>query len=436
MPRKKITFIGAGSYCFTRNLTRDLLTFDALKDVELCLMDISSERLEMAKKAVTRIIEAGNYPAAVTATMDRVEALKGADGVLCTILSGGIDIWRKDIEIPEKYGIDICVGDTRGPSGIFRFLRTAPVILDIVRDIERYCPKAVFLNYTNPMAMLCRLIQSQSDIVSTGLCHSVQAGAEMLAEWVGAPLNEVSYFCAGINHQAHYLKFDWKGESIYPALKKLLLENQEIYDCEKARNEMFLALGYYVTESSGHNSEYCAWFRKRPDLIEKYCSGGQGIYGQHAFTLNQYLKWDASWRNDFNEWMSGEINLVRGHEYAAYIFNAIFGDNTPFEFNGNVLNKGNIDNLPYGCCVEVPVLASLRGIDAFKVGSLPPQLALLNGTSAGIEEMAVEGFLAGDREMIYRALCFDPLTSAVLSLKEIRSMVDEMFEVNKEYLNF
>jgi alpha-galactosidase len=435
MPRKKFAFIGAGSFGFTRGLAKDLLTFEAFKDAELCLMDISQERLEFARQAVQKIVEEGRYPAKVTWTMDRAEALKGADGVLCTILSGGIDIWRNDIEIPKKYGVDINVGDTRGPSGIFRFLRTAPVMLGIARDIEKYCPDAVFLNYTNPMAMLCRILQGETSVNVTGLCHSVQGTAEMLARWVGAPMDEVSYFCAGINHQAHYLKFEWNGKSIYPALKKLILENKDIYNEEQVRNEMYLALGYYITESTGHNSEYVAWFRKRPDLIEKYCTHSTGWNpGEYAYILNEYLKREDTWKNEFKDWMAKPADLARGHEYAAYIFNAMFGDHTPFEFNGNVRNNGIIDNLPQGCCVEVPVLASRRGIDPFKVGNLPPQLAILNNVSARIEEMAVEGSLAGDREMIYQAICFDPLTSAVLSLKEIKSMVDEMFEASKDYL--
>lgn len=435
MPRRKFTFIGAGSFGFTRGLVRDLLTFEAFRDAEICLMDISDERLEFARQAVMKIVEAGQYPAKVTWTKDRVEALKGADGVLCTILSGGINIWRNDIEIPKKYGVNINVGDTRGPSGIFRFLRTAPVMMDIARDIEKYCPNAVFLNYTNPMAMLCRLVQGKTQVNMTGLCHSVQGTSEMLARWIGAPMAEVSYFCAGINHQAHYLKYEWNGKSIYPQLKKLLLTNPSIYNEEIVRNEMFLALGYYITESSGHNSEYNPWFRKRPDLIEKYCLPGTGWNpGIYGYTLNQYLDRESNWKSDFHKWMQEPIDLHRGREYAAYIFNAVFGDNTPFEFNGNVRNRSIIDNLPEGCCVEVPVLASRRGLDPLKVGMLPPQLALLNSISAQIEEMAVEGSLAGDREMIYQAICFDPLTAAVLSLKEIRAMVDEMFEASRDYL--
>jgi alpha-galactosidase len=285
------------------------------------------------------------------------------------------------------------------------------------------------------MAMLCRLVQGETSVNMTGLCHSVQGTAEMLAGWVGAPMNEVSYFCAGINHQAHYLKFEWKGKSIYPALRKAILEKPEIYNAELVRNEMFLAMSYYVTESSGHNSEYNPWFRKRPDLIEKYCTHGTNWNpGVYAYILDEYLKREGTWKAEFNEWMQKPVDLQRGHEYAAYIFNAVFGDNAPFEFNGNVRNMGIIDNLPQGCCVEVPVLASRRGLDPFKVGSLPQQLALMNNISSRIEEMAVDASVAGDRELVYQAICFDPLTSAMLSLREIRSMVDEMFVASRDYL--
>lgn len=433
---KKIAFIGAGSFGFTRKLVKDILTFPAFEDCTLALMDIDDERLAYITKAVERIVKEGNYKARVVATKDRAEALKGADGVLCTILAGGVNIWRNDIEIPRKYGVDINVGDTRGPSGIFRALRTIPVMLDICADIEKYCPDAVFLNYTNPMAMLCRAMKGKyPNINVTGLCHSVQGTAEMLARWIGAPMEEITYVCAGINHQAFYLQYNWNGKDAYPLIREAV-KKPEIYNEEIVRNEMFLHLDYYVTESSGHNSEYNAWFRKRPELIEKYCTHGTGWNpGVYGYILNEYLKREDTWKNEITEWFSQkEIELERGYEYAAYIFNAVFGDNSLFEFNGNVRNFGLIDNLPYGCCVEVPVLASKNSLKPFHVGALPEQLAVLVNTSARCEELAVEGALEGDPRKVFHAICFDPLTSAVLSLAEIKSMVDEMFEANRDYL--
>ena len=218
----KITFIGAGSLGFTSELVRDILTFPLLEDATLSLMDINSERLAWAKKGVEKLIVAGSRPAQVEATTDRAEALKGADVVLTTILAGSTEVWRHDIEIPKKYGVDINVGDTRGPSGIFRFLRTINPMLDIVRDMERYCPKAVLLNYTNPMAMLCAALQRQTFIPVTGLCHSVQGTAMMLAEWIGAPYDEIDYLCAGINHQAWYIEYKWNGVDAYPLIHKAI----------------------------------------------------------------------------------------------------------------------------------------------------------------------------------------------------------------------
>ena len=432
---KKIAFIGAGSFGFTRALVRDILTFPALADSTLALMDIDEERLNFIKAGVDRIIAAGNYPAKVIATMDRKEALDGADGAVCTILQGGVEVFRSDIEIPAKYGVDINVGDTRGPSGIFRALRTIPVMVDICRDVERYCPDAIVLNYTNPMAMLCRAMQGETGARVTGLCHSVQGTAMMLADWIGAPFEEVAYRCAGINHQAWFVDFKWNGKDAYPLIREAVTTQPEIYNAEHVRNEMFLHLGYYVTESSGHNSEYNAWFRKRPDLLEKYCTHGTGWNpGHHAFILNQYQQVADTWRDHIKEQFERPVDLKRGHEYAASIFNASIGDGAMFEFNGNVRNFGLINNLPPGCCVEVPVVASKRGFDALHVGPLPPQCALLNSISAQCEELAVTGCVEGNRDKIYHAIYYDPLTSAVLSLAEIKSMVDEMFEANKGWL--
>ncbi len=432
----KIAFIGAGSLGFTRGLARDVLTFPLLQDATLALMDIDPERLEFAQKSVQRIIDMGKYPARVTATLDRVEALRDADIVLVTILAGSTDVWRYDIEIPKQYGVDINVGDTRGPSGIFRALRTIPVMLDIARDMERYCPNATMLNYTNPMAMLCRALQRESFIRMTGLCHSVQGTAMMLADWIGAPYKEITYTCAGLNHMAWYLKYDWNGKDAYSLIRKAILERPEIYNEEFVRNEMFLHLDYYVTESSGHNSEYNAWFRKRRDLIEKYCTHGTGWNpGEYAYILKEYQNAERTWKDEARQWFAAEtpIQLERGAEYAAFIINALIGGD-PFQFNGNVPNTDLVTNLPQGSCVEVPVWVSRKGFEPVHVGALPPQCATLTNLTAQTEEMAVEGALTGDPRLIFQAIAYDPLTSAVLSLAEIKQMVNQMFAQNKDYL--
>lgn len=431
----KLTFIGAGSLGFTRGLVRDVLTFPLLRDAEICLMDIDAERLDFARQSCQKIVEMGHYPAKVTATMDRAEALKGADVVLVTILVGATDIWRHDIEIPKKYGVDFNVGDTRGTAGIFRALRTIPVMVDIARDMEKYCPNALMLNYTNPMAMLCRAMKRATSIQLTGLCHSVQGTAEMLAQWIGAPYSEITYTCAGINHQAFYLKFDWNGQDAYPLIRAAV-EKPEIYNQEIVRNEMFKALGYYVTESSGHNSEYNWWFRKRQDLIEKYCTHGTGWNpGVYAYILKEYQNREGSWKEEAKQWFAKEtpISLERGHEYAAYIINALKGGDT-FQFNGNVPNTQLITNLPSGVCVEVPVFVDKAGLHPVHVGELPIQLAALNHLSVSIEEMTVEAALTGDPTLVYHACCYDPLAASVLSLAEIRQMVNEMLVQNQAFL--
>lgn len=431
----KITFIGAGSLGFTRGLVRDMLTFPLLEDATISLMDIDAERLAFAQKSVQRIVDIGNYPAQVEATMDRAEALKGADAVLCTILAGGTEVWRHDIEIPKKYGVDINIGDTRGPSGIFRALRTIPVMLGIVKDMERYCPEATLLNYTNPMAMLCRAMQRESFIQLTGLCHSVQGTAQMLAGWIGAPMSEITYTCAGINHQAWYLKYECNGKDAYPQIREAV-SKPEIYNEEIVRNEMFLHLDYYVTESSGHNSEYNAWFRKRPELIEQYCTHGTGWNpGVYAYILNEYQQKENSWKDEAKTWFATEtpISLERGHEYAAYIINALQGGEV-FGFNGNVPNTGLITNLPENACVEVPVYVDKSGLHPVHVGALPPQCVALNHVCVMTEEMAVEAALTGDPRLVFHAVIHDPLTAAVLSLAEIKQMVNDMFRQNREYL--
>jgi alpha-galactosidase len=429
----RIAFIGAGSVVFTRNLVRDILTFPLLRDATLVLMDIDDERLAFAEQSVRGIIERGRYPARVEATRDRVAALTGSDVVICTILAHPVEVWRQDIEIPKRYGVDTNIGDTRGPSGVFRALRTIPIMLDIVEDMERYCPDAVLLNYSNPMAMLCRAIQRTSSIPVTGLCHSVQGTAEMLAGWIGAPIEEITYTCAGINHQAWYLNYRWQGKDAYPLIRAAV-QRPEIYNEEIVRNELFLHLDYYPTESSGHNSEYNWWFRKRPDLIERYCLLGTGWNpGEYAYSLKRYLARQTSWRDEARQASETPLPLERGHEYAASIINALRGGE-PFGFNGNVRNTSLVTNLPQDACVEVPVYVDRNGFRPVHVGALPPQLVALNHVSVMVEEMAVEAALTGDPRLVFQAIAYDPLTAAVLSLAEIRAMVQEMLNQNRDYL--
>lgn len=431
----KFAFIGAGSLQFTTSCMRDLLTFEAFKDAEFALMDTNAENLKNITHVCEKIAEVMECPKVkITPTDDRIEALKGADGVLCTVFNGDVDIWRHEIEIPKKYGVDINVGDTRSVSGIFRALRNIPLMLDICADIEKYCPNAVFLNYTNPMAMLCGAMQKHSNVEVTGLCHSVQGTVKMLAEWLEIPKEEIVYKCMGVNHQAFYTVLKHKGKDLYPLLREKL-KDEEFYNKEIVRNEMFLKLGYYVTESSGHNSEYNQWFRKRPDLIEKYCTHGTNWNpGEYAFSLNLRLDRKANTKKQYDEFLEKGIDKEKSIEYAANIFNARLGDGKPFVFNGNVLNHGSIPNLPYDACVEVPVVADFMGFKTTIAGNLPEHLAILVNTTARIENLAVEAAMKKSREMVYEAVYMDPLSSAVLSLDEIRNMCDEIFEKNVDYL--
>ncbi len=430
----KISFIGAGSVGFTTNVVKDITTYPALDSAEICLMDVDDYRLTEITKCVQHIKDEMNSNITITATTSREEALANADAVVITVFNGDVDVWRHEIEIPMKYGVNINVGDTRSVSGIFRALRNIPLMLDICRDIERICPQAVVLNYTNPMAMLCKAMQTYTNVDVTGLCHSVQGTSEMLAEWAGVPYEDVRYTCAGINHLAFFTELKAGETDLYPILaQKISID--EYYNKEKVRNEIFKMFGYYVTESSGHNSEYTAWFRKRPDLILKYCSaeGANWNPGEYAFSLK--LRQDpCRFDNLVKEFMEKPLDKKRGREYAANILNARIGDGTPFNFNANVLNHGSIENLPYDACVEIPVTATKDGYTRQFHGTLPTNVAPLVSYVAGIENLAVEAWEKRSKALVYQAVSLDPLCSAVLSLQEIRDMCDELFEVNKDYL--
>ncbi len=440
MAGRKIVFIGAGSFIFTRSLSRDILTFEALRDADLWLVDINPEHLEMARRMVQRYVDEGHYPARVHCTLDRREALPGADGILCTIQVGGWEPLRDELGIPARYGIEAAVGDTRGVWGFFCYLRTIQAIVDIAGDVQELCPDAVFLNYTNPMAMICRTVQTlYPKLRFIGLCHSVQETIMLLAKWLGAAPGDMTYTCAGLNHTAFYLELKCRGEDAYPRLREIV-EDPEIYRTERVRIEMFRHLGYFVTESSYHNSEYNPWFRKRDDLMERYCPpvNFDGTPGEHMSARVQKGGFfgGRSRRDMLEKWFGEPISLERGHEFASCIFNACFGDGTPFEFNGNVRNFGLIDNLPRGACVEVPILAGPNGLKSTRIGFMPRELALLNSIESQTEEMAVEAYLNRDRSLIYKAVYYDPLTASKLSLEEMDRMVDEMFAACGKYHSF
>ena len=431
---KKITFIGAGSVQFTTAVVKDITTFPAFNEAHICLMDTNEYRLERIKECVIRIKNEMNSDITISTTLSREEALTDADAVICTVFNGDIDIWRHEIEIPMKYGVNINVGDTRSVSGIFRALRNIPLMLEICKDVERICPNAVMLNYTNPMSMLCKAMQTYTNVDVTGLCHSVQGTSRMLAQWADADYNKVKYTCVGINHMAFFTELTEDGKDLYPIISEKIKE-KEFYNKEKVRNEIFKTFGYYVTESSGHNSEYTPWFRKRADLLEKYCSGEGSNWnpGEYAFSLK--LRKDPNrFDNLVNDWMKAPLDKERGQEYAASILNARIGDGTPFDFNANILNKGSINNLSFDTCVEIPVTAHSGGYERKFSGSLPTAIATLIGYTAGIENLTVEAWEKRSKKTVIEAVSLDPLCSAVLSLQEIKDMCNELFEVNREYL--
>ncbi len=438
----RVVFIGAGSVVFTRNLTRDILTFPELGDSEIVLMDIDGERLSRAHKLVSRMAETAKSPVRVIATTDRRQALKGADYVVVTIQVGGIDQWEADISVPEKFGVSQCVGDTLGPGGIFRGLRHLAVFDGLIEDMADLCPRALVLQYSNPMAILTwRAALSGLRVV--GLCHSVQGTARLLAEYCQVPAEELTYWVAGINHQAWFLTLEHHGSDLYPRLRSHL-DNSESLGQEPVRFELMRRFGYFVTESSGHASEYLPYFRKRPDLlaslVEAFEAPGSDYsawfgYGHTGGDVAARRLEEPAYEEEVARQIAGTepIELRRSDEYGALIIHAE-QTGTLLRINGNVINDDLITNLPGGACVEVPCLVDRGGIHPCVVGALPPQLAALNRSNIAVQELVVKGHVERDREAIYHAMALDPLTAAVCSLDEIWQMTDDMFSANGPWL--
>jgi alpha-galactosidase len=437
----KITFIGAGSVVFTRNLCSDILLTPALQDATISLMDIDPTRLAQARDLVQALIDQRGLKARVEATTDQRVAVRGAQYVITTFQQGGLEAYQLDIEIPQKYGVEQCVGDTLGPGGVFRALRTIPVLLDLCEDLDDLAPDALLLNYVNPMAANCWAVDAATGRPHVGLCHSVQGTSEMLARWAEAPYDQVVYQCAGINHQAFFLTFRRGDEDLYPRIRSAT-ERSEIYGAEPVRIDLMRHFGYFVTESSGHASEYVPYFRKTPELIANelvprftdqhdhwFDFGRTGGYLRHCIERQQYAQ------ADFQALAAGQKALptTRGHEYGSYIIEAI-ETNRPVKINGNVPNRGLITNLPEGCCVEVPCLVDANGIQPTRIGALPPQLAALNRTNINVQELIVEAALSGDIEAVYHAVMLDPLTAAVCTLPQIRDMTSELLTRQARWL--
>jgi len=437
----KITFIGAGSVVFTRNLCSDILLTPSLQDCTISLMDIDPVRLERSRKLVQSLIDQRGLKAHVEATTDQREAVKGANYVITTFQQGGLDAYALDIDIPRKYGVEQCVGDTLGPGGVFRALRTIPVLLDLCDDMDDLAPDALLLNYVNPMAINCWAVADATGRPHVGLCHSVQGTSEMLARWIGVPYDEISFVSAGINHQSFFLEFRRGAQDLYPLIWEAL-EREEIIGEEPVRGELAKYFGYFVTESSGHASEYVPYYRKSARMINEELAPRFTNEADHWFDFGRtggYLRHCLSRLHladqDFNELISGvkAIPTERTHEYGSMIIEAM-ETRRPTRINGNVPNTGLITNLPEGCCVEVPCLVDDNGVQGVYVGALPTQLAALNRTNINVQELTVEASLMGSREAVHYAIMMDPLTAAVGTLPQIHAMVDEMFEAQAQWL--
>ena len=435
----KIVLIGAGSRVFSSRLITDVLACPELGNSTITLMDIAREPLELAAAFAKKLVVQNNLSTRIESTLDRRVALDGANYVFAAIMIGGGRLGVIDREITLQHGLDQGDISTQGPCAIFASLRHIPLILDICHDMEELCPDAWFLDYTDPMPPICWAINDYTRTKHVGLCHSIQGTSAELAKYIGVPYNEVSYRVAGINHMAWFLEFKWRGKDAYPLLREKF-KDPAVYSGSDAayngpdiaRAELFKAFGYYVTESSKHVSTYVPYFRKRPQDIEKYKQDSGTKYLSN-------MKYFTSLMQERNEELKRQLNgvhkfpLVRSDEYGSFIIQSI-ETGVPVEFYGNVKNTGLITNLPEGCCVEVPCLVDKEGVHPCYMGDLPPQLAALNRANVSVQELTVKGIVEKDKNKIFQAILLDPLTGAVLTIDEIREMVDELFEANKDYL--
>ena len=430
---KKIVIIGAGSLEFSTRLSTDILTYKNLSNAHFALVDIDKERLKFAGRIMKRIFKEGGYEnATFSTTTNHRDALKDADYVITSILVGGYDAIKKEIDIPMKYGIDQAIGDTLTPGGIMRCLRTLPQLVEMAEAIVEICPNAFMLNYTNPMSMLSwGIYKAVPKVKYVGLCHSVQGATLEWAARLGEKIEDINFECAGINHQAWILKFEKNGVDLLPKIRKLATK-KEIWKNDSSRMEMIKHFGFPVTESSGHNSEYHPWFRKNKSLVKKFCPGGSWN-GEHGFIKKLYDRPD--WKKTMQKMANGEtkIDLNRSIEYGSQIINALAGGE-PVVIHGNVRNDSLIDNLPNGCCVEVPCYVDKNGIRPMKVGNLPTHLAAINARQVIVQQLAVEAALETDPEKVFQAMALDPLTSMKCTLDEIREMTIELMKAHSKYI--
>ena len=447
----KIAIIGAGGVVFPLRLVGDLLSFPALQGAAFSLMDLDLGRAERTASSARDLVAHYGFPATIEATDDRRAALAGADYVIVTFQVGGVEAYAHDVEIPRKYGLDQTVGDTLGPGGVFRFLRSAPAYREIAADMLELCPDALLINYANPMAMNCWYL-TELGIATVGLCHSVQGTSRMLARQLDVPYEEIRFTCAGINHQAWFTSFRRGDQDLYPRLRETMIRRHlggpaaaalardtgdhsdaergdSDYEggAEKVRTAIMRTFGYFHTESSHHASEYVPWFRKDPERVQ-------------AFIANRWDYLEICRAHDAGESDGALLESLKAElkpslEYGALIVNAM-ETGEPTVIYGNVPNEGLVENLPEGCCVEIACLVDGNGVQPVHYGTLPPQCAALNRTNVNVQELAVEAAITGNREHVYQAVALDPLTGALLTLDEIHAMTDELFDAHAAYLGY
>lgn len=426
----KITFLGAGSTVFAKNVLGDVMQTAALQGFEIALFDIDHERLADSENILLNLKRTSGSTCEIIAYKDRKEALRGAKYVINAIQVGGYDPCTiTDFEIPKKYGLRQTIADTVGIGGVFRNLRTIPVMLDFAADMREVCPDALFMNYTNPMAVLTNVMNTYGGVNTVGLCHSVQVCVPDLFKNLGMDMDGVQAKIAGINHMAWLLEVTKDGVDLYPEIKRRAVEKQKEQHHDMVRLEMMLKFGYYITESSEHNAEYHPYFIKRayPELIERF-----------NIPLDEYprrcVNQIENWKNMRTELLENhDLTHTRSHEYASYIMEAI-ETNIPFKIGGNVMNTGLITNLPREACVEVPCLVDRNGVTPTYVGDLPPQCAALNRTNINTQLLTIEAAMTGKKEHIYHAAMLDPHTAAELSMDDIIAMCDDLIEAHGSWL--
>lgn len=426
----KITFIGAGSTVFAKNVLGDCMQTPALQGFELALFDIDQQRLKDSENMLNNLRHSSGSTCVIKAYTDRKEALRGAKYVINAIQVGGYDPCTiTDFEIPKKYGLRQTIADTVGIGGIFRNLRTIPVMLDFASDIREVCPDALFLNYTNPMAVLTNVMNTYGQVRTVGLCHSVQQCIPGLFDSLELDQTGVQAKIAGINHMAWLLEVTRDGVDLYPEIKRLAAEKQQTPHSDMVRFEMMLKFGYYITESSEHNAEYHPYFIKRqyPELIERF-----------QIPLDEYprrcVSQIAGWEKMREELVNNhDLKHERSHEYASYIMEAIETD-IPFKIAGNVMNTGLIPNLPQEACVEVSCLVDASGVTPTYAGNLPPQCAALNRTNINTQLLTIEAAITGKKEHIYHAAMLDPHTAAELSMDDIVALCDDLIAAHGDWL--